>query len=151
MMGHDLTNAGVQTPSSQGTQYGIRIAADCARSGVIYCCVFGSWADVAGISIANASSRANLVISNVTSQNTGGTGSAWVLPTNAYTALIQNCNVQPLWTYSQLPSANNALEGDEFDITDSTTATWGANVTTGGGSNRVRVRYNGRNWTVVGA
>jgi hypothetical protein len=150
MMGHDLTNAGVQTPSSQGTQYGIRIGADCAKSGIIYCCDFGSWADVAGISIANASSRTNLVISNIVSQNTGGTGAGWALPTNAYTALIQNCNVQPLWTYSQLPSVSNALEGDEFDITDSTTATWGANVTTGGGSNRVRVRYNGTNWTVVG-
>jgi hypothetical protein len=41
------------------------------------------------------------------------------------------------------------LEGEEFDITDCNTATWGATAA-GGGSNHVLVRYNGTNWTVVG-
>ena len=42
-----------------------------------------------------------------------------------------------------------ALEGKEYDITDCSTTTWGATAS-GGGSNHVRVRYNGTNWTVVG-
>jgi hypothetical protein len=41
-------------------------------------------------------------------------------------------------------------EGMEYDITNSNTATWGATVA-GGGSNKVKVRYNGTNWTVMGA
>lgn len=35
-------------------------------------------------------------------------------------------------------------------ITDAATNTWGANVTTGGGSNKVFVGWNGTNWTVMG-
>ena len=41
-------------------------------------------------------------------------------------------------------------QGDEFNISDATTATWGATVSAGSGSNRVLVRYNGTNLTVVG-
>lgn len=149
IQGHDLDNAG-PTASIQGTQYGIRIRADCARNGVISACNFGSWADVAGVSIANATSRTNLVIDCTSSKQTGSSGADWTVPTNAYTASFERCNVQPVWTYSQLPTGTDVLEGDEFDISDSTTATWGANVTVGGGSNRVRVRYNGTNYTVVG-
>jgi hypothetical protein len=42
------------------------------------------------------------------------------------------------------------FEGQECDVTDSNTATWGATVAAGG-ANHVKVRYNGTNWTVVGA
>ena len=35
-------------------------------------------------------------------------------------------------------------------VTDSTTNTWGATVTVGGGTDPVLVGYNGTNWTVVG-
>jgi hypothetical protein len=149
MQGHDLTNAG-QPPNTQGTQYSIRIDADCATNGVIEGISIGNWHDVACVSIANATARTNLVLRNITSTQTGSSGASWTVPTNAYTALIENCNTKPIWTYSQLPTGGNILEGDEFDISDSTTATWGANVTVGSGSNRVRVRHNGTNWTVVG-
>lgn len=43
-----------------------------------------------------------------------------------------------------------AVEGDEFNVTDSPTATWGAAVTTGGSSNHIKVRHNGTGYTVVG-
>jgi hypothetical protein len=42
-----------------------------------------------------------------------------------------------------------AVEGMEYDINDCNTAVWGA-VAAGGGANRVKVRYNGTNWTVMG-
>jgi len=39
--------------------------------------------------------------------------------------------------------------GQMANISDSNTATWGANVAAGG-SNRILARWNGTNWTVVG-
>lgn len=149
MQGHAADNAGV-IPDIQGSQYGIRIRADCAQNGVISGLNWGNFADQAGIAIENATSRANFVMDCVTSSVSGGTGVNWILPTNAYTAFLKNCNEKQLWTFSQLPTGGNLLEGDEFDITDANTTTWGANVTSGGGSSRIRVRYNGTNLTVMG-
>ncbi len=141
--------AGTDLSLVQSTQYSIRIGADCATNGVIESIGIGSWHDVACVDIADATSRTNLVIRNITATTSGGAGADYVLPTNAYTALIENCNTPVVWTYSQLPSGGNVLEGDEFDISNSNTATWGATAA-GGGSSRVRVRYNGTNYTVVG-
>lgn len=147
--GHPADNAGV-VPNIQASQYGIRIRADCARAGLIQSCSVSGVADQASFAIENATSRADVVVREVNATQTGGGGVSWLLPTNAYTAKFYNTNIGPVWTYAQLPTGSDVLEGDEFTISDSTTATWGANVTTGGGSNRVRVRHNGTNWTVVG-
>jgi hypothetical protein len=148
MMGHDSSNAGV-TPGIKGTQYGIRVRADCGQNGVISGISIGSWHEVACVAIASGAARNNLVVRNISATVTGGGGVSWSPPGNAYTALFENCNTYPIWTYSQLPTGGNVLEGDEFDIGDSNTATWGA-IGAGGGSNHVRVRYNGTNWTVMG-
>lgn len=51
--------------------------------------------------------------------------------------------------FASVPACSGGLETAETDITDSTTATWGATVT-GGGANHVKIRCNGTNWTVVG-
>lgn len=40
--------------------------------------------------------------------------------------------------------------GMMVNFSDANTTTWGANVTTGGGSNHIQARYNGAQWTVVG-
>jgi hypothetical protein len=57
---------------------------------------------------------------------------------------------EPL-TFADLPTTTAWLrEGLVANISDSPSATWGANVTTGGGSNHVSLRRNGSNWTVVG-
>lgn len=131
------------------TDYGLRIRADCAQSCVFYNVVPNSYFGIAAVSIANATSRANNVfISSDPSVGFGG-GAVWVLPTNAYTMKFVQCNTQPVWTFAQLPTGGNALEGDEFNISDSNTAVWGATAA-GGGSNRVMVRNNGTNYTVVG-
>ena len=52
-------------------------------------------------------------------------------------------------TYAQA-AALVAPAGALAYITDSTTVTWGANITVGGGTNKVLAWYNGTNWTVVG-
>lgn len=56
--------------------------------------------------------------------------------------------------YADLPGQSGVIlttlvEGMEYNIIDSNTATWGATAA-GGGSNHVKLRYNGTNWTVVG-
>jgi hypothetical protein len=67
-----------------------------------------------------------------------------------------NCDqTDPAMNYADLPGQSGvhvdegAKVGDEYDIANSNTATWGATAA-GGGSNKVKVRYNGTNWTVVG-
>jgi hypothetical protein len=149
MLGHDKSNAGM-VPNLQDSQYGIIVRANNAQAGVFSGLTGSQWFDVACFEIDVASSRANLLFVGCNGSAGAGSGVAWITPNNAYTAQFQNCNVQPIWTYSALPTGGNVLEGDEFNISDSTTAAWGANVTTGGGSHRVRIRYNGTNWTVMG-
>jgi hypothetical protein len=54
-------------------------------------------------------------------------------------------------TFAQLPTTTTWFnQGLTVNITDAATAVWGANVTTGGGSDNVSIRWNGSNWTVVG-
>lgn len=149
MLGHDSSNSGM-TNGVANSQYGLLIDADKAQGCTFLQLVPNSWFDVAGISIANATARANNVFSGCIPTIGAGTGVPWIAPTNAYTAQFLQCNTQPIWTFAQLPTGGNVLEGDEFSISNSTTATWGANVTMGGGSSRVLIRYNGTNWTVVG-
>lgn len=50
--------------------------------------------------------------------------------------------------FASLPAAPSA--GMMACVTDSNTATWGATIA-GGGANNVQARYNGANWTVMGA
>jgi hypothetical protein len=147
--GHDLNNSGPSPPSAHGTQYGIFVRANKASYGIFQGLNIGNFMDVAGLEVDAASSRANLMFLNGIFNQSGGAGVGFIGPANAYTAQFQGCNVDPIWTYSQLPTGGNIFVGDQFGISDSTTNTWGANVTVGGGGNRVLVRYNGSNYTVV--
>jgi hypothetical protein len=54
-------------------------------------------------------------------------------------------------TFDTLPTGGWQAEGLLVSISDSPTAAWGANITAGGGANHVWIRWNGSNWTVVGA
>lgn len=146
-----LGHPGSGPTESSPTLYGLRIRAGCAQSCVFSGLVAGNWHEIAGIAIANASSRANNVFMSCSS-NVGGGGANWVAPTNAYTAQFIKCDTQPVWTYAQLPTGGDILEGDEFDISDGTNGlAWGATATnTGTHTTHYKVRYNGTNWTVVG-
>jgi hypothetical protein len=145
MLGHDLTNAGM-TPNIQDTQYGIFVRANNARAGMISGVTISSVAAVAGIEIDAASTRADLLV--VGADSAIMKGANWVLPANSYTAQFQNCNIQPVWKYSQLPTGGNVLEGDQFNVSD-VNGTWGTAYAGGGGTHGL-VRWNGSNWTVMG-
>jgi len=83
----------------------------------------------------------------------GGGGTDWILPTNAWTCQFTQCtgiNQPPIWTYAQLPSGANVLEGDEFNVSDVVaTNVWGSTYT-GTGTAHGLVRWNGTAWTLVG-
>lgn len=142
------------SPSGGGTlgfgqQYGIWVRANKASYGVFQGLDVGNYMNIAGLQVDASTSRANLLFLNSTFAAVAGT--AFVAPSNAYTAQFQQCNVDPIWTYSELPQTNgtNVFEGDQFSISDSNSATWGANVTASGASGHVLVRWNGSNYTVV--
>ncbi|HLY41730.1 MAG TPA: hypothetical protein VKR52_10970 [Terracidiphilus sp.] len=96
-----------------------------------------------GINVYNGACIANINMGGSICFNSDGTVS---LADGAGTLLYQ-------WglktTYSGLPTCSPSYETAERSITDSTTQTWGAPVSAGGGSYHVEVRCNGTNWTVV--
>lgn len=158
----NLSNSGfsagpeAMTSTNQGTQYGIVVRANSASQasttdGHFRALGLGSEMEVTALQIDTQPSRANLFFDACNAAVGGGGGTAWGLPANAYTAQFEGCNIDPIWTFSQLPTVGggNDQEGDQFSISDSTTNTWGANVTVGGGGDRVLVRNNGTNYTVV--
>jgi hypothetical protein len=91
------------------------------------------------------------------SHHFGAGGQDWKMPGAPTMGSITyvGCNNSPvILTFSHLPGqpgiARRAEEGLEFDITDGSSAgTFGATVS-GGGSDHCKVRYNGRNWTLMG-
>ena len=117
---------------------------------------YASGVEISGNTISCRASVAGIDISNVSgaaidfSGNTVNPLSGWKMPVANHAAFsFRNNNNQPAFTltFAQLPA--NPVEGMEFDIIDSNTATWGA-TPAGGGSNHVRVRHNGTRWTVLG-
>ena len=152
MLGHPASNAGA-IGNIQATQRGVYVRANMASYGVFQGCEAASTMAVAAGEVGTSTSRANLLFLNCDFEDTGGGGGAnWVPPTNAYTAHWQACNFSPeIWTWSQLPTigGGNDQEGDEYNISDPNTATWGANVTGSGSSGHVLIRNNKTNYTVV--
>ena len=63
-------------------------------------------------------------------------------------ALVTTGQVVAETSVANLPTT--PLVGQLGNVSDSTTAVWGATVT-GGGANRVAVRWNGTDWTVTGS
>lgn len=140
-------------PGTGSPERGIWIRANKASGGVISGVSAGGDAcTVAQIQVDAATNRSDILFVGCTATVLRGGGAPYVFPSNAYTAQFQNCNSVPIWTFSQLPTGGNVLEGDEFDISDGTDGlTWGQTVTnTGTHTTHYRVRYNGANWTVVG-
>lgn len=53
------------------------------------------------------------------------------------------------YSFANIPP-NLVLPGQQVTISDSTTNTWGAAITVGGGGDKVLAQWNGTNWTVMG-
>lgn len=153
--GHDATNAGF-ADTVTNTQYGVRIRADKALAGEFFGCGTGSWVDIGGVYIEEYTVRANVVFTSCSSSVGGGAGVGWRIPTKPSGFKFIECNIDSSanapngtrYTFGNLPGSGIRLEGDEYDISDCSTATIG-NVASAGGLNRVRVRWDGANWIVV--
>lgn len=138
-------------PGGLNPQYAIRMGNDTIGNASIGNTRITGIYDVAGVSVGNVTSgRGNILFYNIEVTNSAGT--LWVIPTKAATADFINCNVAPVYLFAGLPVTNgdDVFEGKQYNISDSATATWGANITVGGSSNHIFARWNGSNWTVVG-
>jgi Pectate lyase superfamily protein len=144
-------------PGGTNPQYGIRVIGNTSQGTTFSGIDIGGQMQVASFSVGNTYNRAGLTFIGCGGTNASTRGGViWQLPVTAHTATFIGCysvsgattsGVLPTYTFSNLPGV--PAEGEEYTITDSNTAVWGAMVA-GGGTNRVKVRYNGTNWTVVG-
>lgn len=139
--------------------YGLRIKG-CQASAITgnNIAISPAYASVDLTADGNTAGAWNLMAGMLTSAQAGGNGKWILLPSVSKSGwtIIESDNPALVLAFNELPGQTNslyrtiAIEGMEFNINNSNTATWGANAA-GGGSNHVKVRYNGTNWTVVGA
>ena len=148
-------NAGLG--SGVNTQYGLRLRANKALAGEFFGLQVASWFDVAGIYIEDYTVRANVIFNNCVSSIGGGAAIPWRVSTAPMGFRFIECNIDSSvnapsgtrYTFANLPGGGIRLEGDEYDISDASTATLGA-AASGGGANQVRVRWDGTSWIVIG-
>jgi hypothetical protein len=152
IVGNTIT--GTVNPTGGSIQYGL-IAKNLSGS-VIAGNTVSTYASVAGIDVSSCSASDVAFVGNLVNIGSG-TGVAWNMPAAAYKWAFSftSCNnPSAAFPFSSLPgqpgTGTAPVEGMQYDITDSITGTWGT-IAAGGGSNHVRLRYNGINWTVVGS
>lgn len=131
-----------------GMDYGIR------TRGLLHNATFigigiGGGQNVTGIQVGQyGNEQTKLTFINVNSSNNGVPNSWDLTGLNAADAKFINCDINPTWTFSQLPTTGMS-KGEQYFITDANTSTLGANVTAGGGSTNGMVIWNGTNWTLM--
>jgi hypothetical protein len=145
---------------NQTSAYGLR----CRDDKVVNCQLFNLATQgvftVAGLSFGGTTGTqvngVNLV-QGIHAEIIGGGGVACSFPTGVAQAAAGwqfiGGNVRPAWTFFNLPNSSNANDGDQFDIVDvPSSPTFGQVISSGGGSNHARVRWNAAQsrWTVCG-
>lgn len=143
--------AGLQIIASNGTiagnpQYGFRVSSS-SKEFVEGISIQGQYA-VAGFRVPGGDPNLDKsLFAGIGSVNTGA-GVAYTMPSTGTGGKFLACGAANVIT--TIPTgAANLVEGDEFNVSNSNTAVWGATYATGG-ANHVKVRYNGTNFTVVG-
>lgn len=130
-----------------------------AASGVVFSGNdFGIYCPGAAIDCSNNGNTVanNVVFQGCRASNGHPMGKAWQMPEGNFASAFSfdNCN-NPVFElpWEDLPGNDVyfvAVTGMEYNLKDAQTNLLGANVTGGGGSHHVKVRYNGTNWRVVG-
>lgn len=138
------------TPGGGNPSYGIRIRAGKSTFSTFIGVNIGGVYAQGGMFIADDGSADFNTFINCQASSTG-VGPGWSMPTHASVAtFINSNNPAPIYTFANLPSS--PTESDAYMISDSPIAASGnfaANVTVGGGSNQVLVRWNGSHWTIA--
>lgn len=126
----------------------------------------GNYGNGYAIYIADAGNqRGSITLISVSGINFSTPSQSWRVPAQAWWGTAIQCldwngvsqvALKLAYTYAMLPGVSTnpaAVEGDEFNISDGTNGlTWGNTATnTGTHTTHYKVRYNGTNWTVVGA
>ncbi len=144
-----------------GGQYGIRaLGGGGTQLSVFASCIVSGSFSVAGIAIDDTPAQhveGALYTSFIgCSSANSGPGDAWLMPLNAPSVRLINCDCPAAeFTFTTLPnlSAGTApVIGDEYLVSDSPTATSGhfaTAVTVGASSNHVKVRWDGADWRIV--
>jgi hypothetical protein len=139
-------------------QYGIRYRGGAANHILTSGMTVGSNFDKAAIWIDDNATSSNLVFAAMRA-GCNAPGVPWRLPETAHTARFIECRDQtnykwivPNYKFSKLPTKECEI-GVEYDISDGQkagggAAMWGEPVQ-GGGTERLRVRWNGSAWTCV--
>jgi hypothetical protein len=157
--GHPASNAGL-AGFKHNTDYAIRIRPNTAYYGEISVCNCEQYIDIGGIymedyAAASLGKRSYVTFTNCSPAVGSGAGVPWRIPTDSAWPRFIECismssNIDApygmRYAYARLPTGSDVREGDEFDISDGNTSTIGANVTAGGGANRIKVRWNGTHW-----
>jgi hypothetical protein len=117
-------------------------------------------ADVVEMTVPSKTTSGTIVVTTTTpgvaaDGRTAANGSLLVIGDTGAVYLNTGASPSPVWqqifasevAFASLPSSPTV--GMLANVSDSNTATWGANIS-GSGSNHVQGRWNGSNWTVVG-
>lgn len=125
----------------------------------------GNFGSAYAIYVANPNNnRTNLTFTSAFASNFSTPSSSWRTPPQAWAATYIQClswdgvnqiAFNPTYLYANLPGVStnpDAIEGDEFNISDGTNGLgWGDVATdTGTHTTHYLVRYNGTDWTVMG-
>jgi hypothetical protein len=153
--GHDQSNSGLGGHEIN-SQYGVRIRPNTAYNGTFTSVSTSQFIDVASVYIEDyaAPKRSGITFINCAPSFGAGGGVRWRIPANSAWPRFINSNCDSStnapygtrYSYAGLPTGGDCFEGDEFDIYDANTSTIDATVASGGGSNRIHVRWNGSNW-----
>src|SRR5262249_737520 len=138
--------------SHPSNAYGIRCGAGLHHAEFVGINIGGALT-TAGIQIDNnggpaAGGAPSEVVFQGCSGNHVGAGAQWSVPSQAGGVRWIACDINPTWTFSQLPTVG-LNKGDQYFITDANTSTLGAAVTAGRGTTNGYVVWNGSNWTLM--
>ncbi len=151
------------TPGKDGTyqlkgspSYGVYVGADCGLAAAFTALNVGGEYYGNAVYIGNSSNKQFQTYTSCIAGNVSPLGTAaWLLPATAHTATFVGCNTPTIeYTFANLPSGSNVVEGDEYSISDCNTATFLATAAAGGtgATAHRRVRWNASSslWQVVG-
>jgi hypothetical protein len=109
--------------------------------------------DKYAISIGTGIDRLRFMGVSASNNSSYSPSGVWQLPTGGPAGAIEfvGCNQGLVLPVANLPVSGTrfVMEGDCYNVSDSSVNTWGSTVA-GGGSTHTKVRWNGSNWTVMG-
>jgi hypothetical protein len=147
-----LSSAFRVSGGSNPFEYGFTTQDGAANLGVaLGCTTTGNTVPSQTIQLASRDSSGNVHFGYITTNANGAFNFQPDVVNNSAIFVINKIGfpVTPAHVFANLPSPSSGTAGALVYITDSPTATVGATVTVGGGTNKVYLGTGGTNWTVI--